>query len=93
MGIIPGKLFEYLAAKRPILAIGPTNGDSAAILQQTGGGEVIDYSDTPGILNALKQYYNAFQEGTLASHAVGIEKYSRKNLAQAYCSHLNQISN
>ncbi len=28
MGVIPGKLFEYLAAKRPILCIGPVKGDS-----------------------------------------------------------------
>ena len=34
-GIIPGKLFEYLAAKRPILAIGPEDWEGGEIVKST----------------------------------------------------------
>ncbi len=39
-GIIPGKLFEYLALHRPILCIGPENGDSARIILDCKAGYV-----------------------------------------------------
>ena len=42
-GIIPGKLFEYLMAKRPILAIGPKKWDVQQILEETGSGEYFQY--------------------------------------------------
>ncbi|MFC2152819.1 glycosyltransferase, partial [Bacteroidota bacterium] len=41
-GIVTGKFFEYLASKRPILTIGPTEGDISKILEKTKSGEVFD---------------------------------------------------
>lgn len=43
-GILTSKLFDYMGAGRPILGIGPENGDAALILQQTGAGKMIDPS-------------------------------------------------
>jgi glycosyltransferase involved in cell wall biosynthesis len=37
-GIITGKLFEYLAARKPILCIGPVNGDAAVIIRESEAG-------------------------------------------------------
>jgi len=45
-GIVTGKLFEYLASQQPILAIGPADGDAAAILATQAGTQIIDF-DTP----------------------------------------------
>ena len=36
MGVIPGKLFEYFALKRPILNIGPTEGNAAQLINEVG---------------------------------------------------------
>ena len=44
-GILTGKLFEYLTAKRPILAIGPEEGDLSEILKQTNAGVVVDFNN------------------------------------------------
>ena len=41
-GILTGKLFEYIGAGRPILGIGPVNGDAAKILRECGAGEMFD---------------------------------------------------
>ena len=45
MGIIPGKIFEYLASEQPILAIGPLEGDSANILRGQTGTHVVGFED------------------------------------------------
>lgn len=42
-GILTGKIFEYLVAQRPILAIGPPKGDLDYLLQEVGAGEVINW--------------------------------------------------
>ncbi len=46
-GIIPGKLYEYLASNQAILAIGPKTGDSAQILQEQANTLVIDFDEVP----------------------------------------------
>lgn len=48
-GIVTGKVFEYLALQRPILGIGPVEGDAATILQETGAGRMFDYADAEGM--------------------------------------------
>ena len=45
MGIIPGKVFEYLASEQPILAIGPLEGDTAAILRKQAGTHIVGFQD------------------------------------------------
>src|SRR5690606_3206070 len=44
-GIIPGKLFEYMATGNPILAIGPDGGDVGRILEETQTGKYFLHSD------------------------------------------------
>jgi glycosyltransferase involved in cell wall biosynthesis len=46
MGIIPGKVFEYLASEQPILAIGPIEGDSATILRKQAGTHIVGFQDS-----------------------------------------------
>ena len=48
-GILTNKFFEYLSSRRPVLAIGPVDGDAAFILNEAGAGEIFDYDDIPGI--------------------------------------------
>jgi glycosyltransferase involved in cell wall biosynthesis len=48
-GIITGKFFEYLASQKPVLAIGPTDGDLAKIIDETKCGRLFEYEDSEGI--------------------------------------------
>lgn len=58
-GIVPGKFFEYLAAERPILAIGKQQTDLDLILKQTQSGEMINFGDAKGVKYFLEKYLNS----------------------------------
>ena len=62
-GIVPGKMFEYLASERFVLAIGPLDGDAAKIYYETGCGKFFEYNDVPGIKNFLIQYFENWKQG------------------------------
>ena len=52
-GILSGKVFEYIAAERPILALVPRGGAAAGLLTETGTGTVVDPEDVDEITAAL----------------------------------------
>lgn len=78
-GIIPGKLFEYLALQRPVLCIGSTTGDSAKIIRETNSGVVVGFDRKKDIINFFRDMYK--RPGVLReTNRIKIEKYSRKEL-------------
>lgn len=79
-GIITGKVFEYLQAKRPILAIAPTNGDLALILNETNAGKVVNFDDEKSLKNVVKDYYQHYQQHNLLVNSTNYQQYHRKNL-------------
>ena len=80
--IIPGKLFEYMASNRPILAIGPEGSDIEAIITKTNTGAFFTYEQYNEIKDKILTYFQAFRKGQLQSHAVGLQQYSRKSLTK-----------
>lgn len=81
-GIVTGKVFEYLQAKRPILAIGPIDGDLAAILKETKAGEIVDFADAKKLKKILLNLYRKFKEGKNSLESTHIEQYHRKHLTE-----------
>lgn len=81
-GILTGKMFEYLASGRAILAIGPPDGEAAVILSETKTGTTIDYNDEGALKKILLEYYNAFISGNMKINPETIDKYTRKNLTR-----------
>jgi len=81
-GILTGKLFEYLTAKRPILAIGPEEGDLSKILKETNSGVVVDFDDEEKLSSEILKLYNQHKEGDLKVQSKNIEKYHRKQLSK-----------
>ncbi|CAL66760.1 glycosyltransferase family 4 protein [Christiangramia forsetii] len=78
-GIIPGKLFEYMASKKPILAIGPEKWDAEKIISETEAGKVFSYSDASGIKNHIEFLFQQFMDDGIISKSHNIEKYHRKS--------------
>lgn len=80
--IITGKIFEYLMAKRPILAIAPINGDLADIIEETNSGMVIDFNDKIGLKTAILNLYLKFKQGNLTVESKNIAQFHRKELTK-----------
>jgi glycosyltransferase involved in cell wall biosynthesis len=64
-GVLSGKVFEYLAAERPILAVVPPDGAAAELLRETGAGVVVAPDDIAGMRAALVGLDASFRAGTL----------------------------
>jgi glycosyltransferase involved in cell wall biosynthesis len=91
-GIITGKIFEYLAIARPVLCIGPLDGDAAAIINKANAGPVVGFDDLSGFKKAVMMLFKNFQEGKNIVSTSGAEQYSRKVLCGDIANILNEIS-
>jgi len=74
---LTGKLFEYLAAQRPILMIGPEDGQAADVLSSNPIHRIVGFGQTESMYQALKSMFE--QRKTLHS-IVADERFSRKTL-------------
>jgi glycosyltransferase involved in cell wall biosynthesis len=64
-GVLSGKVFEYLAAERPILALVPPDGAAAALIREAGAGVVVAPEDVEGIKAALADLHARWRDGAL----------------------------
>ena len=90
-GIIPGKLFEYLASKRPILAIGPEAWDVERIITGTGAGEVYSYGNISEIKARISEHFQKYIAGELRCNSHDIAKYHRKNLTAKLANLIKEL--
>lgn len=91
-GILTGKFFEYLASKRPVLGVGPLDGDAAQVLNETGAGVMVDFDDVEAAKKVISNYYELYKKNQLTFKTNNVEKYSRKNLTKNLSDLLNQLT-
>jgi glycosyltransferase involved in cell wall biosynthesis len=76
--VVPsGKIFEYLAAERPILAAVPTDGVAAQLVRETGAGVVVAPDDEDGIREALLGLHARWKAGQLGDGYLSDEQRRR----------------
>lgn len=92
MGIATGKLYEYLALQRPILCIGPPNGDAAAIIRKTGSGTTAGFDEPEIIRQTLLAWFNDYRDKRLAWQGSNITNYSRVTLAGEMAGILDEVA-
>lgn len=84
---LPGKLFEYLQAKKPILCIGDTESDLARILTETDSGQCFSYDDHEDIAEFLGKSARGEQLFTFKN----IDRFSRRKLTEKLAIWLTQL--
>jgi hypothetical protein len=81
-GIIPGKIFEYLATGKQIISFGPNAADVSKILDETNAGKHFGYQDYETIKQFISEKFKLWKAGNLLENAGNIEQFSRRNLTK-----------
>jgi glycosyltransferase involved in cell wall biosynthesis len=89
-GVLSGKVFEYLAAERPILALVPPDGAAARLLNETGAGIVVAPEDVEGTVRELAALRDRWQAGALDGTPLG-ERWRRRLSRRARIEELAQL--
>ncbi len=82
--VLPGKVFEYLAADRPVLGIGQPDGAMAALLADCKAGTVADWDDRATVAGFIDRCWRLFTAGEPLSGAEDIARFSRRRLTESY---------
>lgn len=91
-GIMTGKIFEYLIVKRPILCVGPEDGDAAKIVIESGAGLVSGFDDLVKLKSNILYFYKNYKLGVPFKGGQDIYKYSRQSITKQLASILNSIT-
>lgn len=92
-GVYTGKLFEYLAAQRPILYLGKSGGVIEKILNETGAGVYAPTADE--IKGHIRNCYSEYKSKGLVYYKgerTKIDKYSHREMARKFSDILSSLA-
>ena len=90
--ILPGKLFEYLASRRPILGIGQEDGAMAHVLADTGAGVTAGWDNLAAMRDFIDQAWEQHKAGGVPAVSGDIARFSRRNLTRELAALLEKVS-
>ena len=90
--VLPGKLFEYLASRRPILGIGQTAGAMANVVRETGSGVVYDWHEERNIRTYIDFCWDEFKNDELRDNTSDISKYDRRTTTRQLAKFLDEMT-
>ena len=91
--ILPGKLFEYLASRRPILGIGQEDGAMARVLADTGAGVTAGWDNLEAVRDFIDKAWEQFKAGGVPPVQGDIARFSRRSLTRELAALLERVSN
>jgi glycosyltransferase involved in cell wall biosynthesis len=89
-----GKLYEYLAARRPILAAVPPDGTAAALIREAQAGTVVPPDDVDALRDAIRAIAAQWQQTGLPDLQLPFElvrRISRTERVRELAEFLNQL--
>lgn len=81
-GRLTGKVYEYIAAKRPIVMVGPPGGDAAELIEAGGYGVAVDYNDKVKAKEELLRLFKDWEAGRESLGSGDISHLSRRAAAK-----------
>jgi len=91
MGHIPGKTYEYVGSRRPVLGIGPPEADFARIISESKSGTVCGFQDKEGMKRALFKMFSLYKKGKLHTEDADIDRFTRKHAAGQIANFMNEM--
>jgi len=91
-GRLPGKLFEYLASRRPIVVVGPEESDASKIVRSVKSGFTCNFDDLEKSIHLVKDLYEKFKSGKLIANNSDISQYTNRNLTKKLAGYFEQIN-
>ena len=91
--ILPGKLFEYLASRRPVLGIGQEDGAMARVLADTGAGITAGWENLEAMRDFIDKAWEQFKAGGVPPVQGDIDRFSRRSLTRELAALLERVSN
>lgn len=89
--VTPGRIYEYLGLKKPILALCPLNSDLAYLVRESNAGEVVDYPDVDRIQSVLTGWLSDPRHFQSVYSFRSVEKYCRNQFATQFMSFVEQL--
>jgi glycosyltransferase involved in cell wall biosynthesis len=86
VGNYPGKIFEYFAARKPILAFGPEESDAEKLIEKTNSGMYFSYDET----NLKSKILTLFNNGQNFNFEY-VASFSREKLTKELTDLLNKL--
>ncbi len=94
-GMITSKLYEYIASERPVLGIGPPEGDAADLLTTTGAGKMFGWEgSSESVARFIRKHYRAWKEGYPIAGALrkNLQPYTWRAQTGRLAEALNRLS-
>ena len=91
-GILTGKLFEYIGSGRPIIAIGPTDGDAALILDESKCGKMFNRDEMDSMQEYLLESVKLWKSNPSFNYTPSEgSEFSRRNLTSQLARLINNL--
>jgi len=92
---VPSKLYNFLAAGRPVLGLAPPDSEVATLIRGTRCGDVVPPDDIPGIGEAVLQLKgdpDARREMASNARRYVVDNFARKMITDRYEALLESLS-
>lgn len=94
VGWLPGKIFEYLRAEKPILMLGAPDGDAANLIRRHGAGWIVDAQDAEGLASALRSMLQACRDPMPSPSVIESPKcFERRELSRQMAEYMRACVN
>lgn len=90
--VYSGKIFEYLAARRPILALTPPGNMLEKLIHELKVGQTVEPLDKEGIKKLIQYFYDKWQNNQLNIPQVNLDRFNREKLTQKLAEIFNNLS-
>ncbi|MFH2142151.1 MAG: glycosyltransferase family 4 protein [Bacteroidota bacterium] len=94
-GILTGKLFEYLGSMKPILCLGPIDGDASKIIRECNAGDCFDYYSKEDMEKFILHHFKTWELNkklNLLNSSTNTDKYSRQELTKKLAEIISEFT-